>query len=57
MKYMNWLQKILNIKEIQEGIQSDLGNIAGIDDMTPYIHEAISLKQNIVSIKVYEGKG
>lgn len=54
---MTKLKTVLQINEIKKGIQSNLGDIAKIDDMSKYIDETISLNKNITKIDIKEGNG
>lgn len=53
---MKKLVEVLKVKEIREGIQSDLGSIAGIEAMETYIEEAMALNKNCTSIVIHNGE-
>ena len=53
---MTKLVEVLKVKEIREGIQSDLGSIAGIETMETYIEETMALNKNRTSIIIHDGK-
>ena len=50
---MTKLVEVLKVKEIREGIQSDLGSIAGIGAMETYIEETMALNKNCTSIVIH----
>ena len=50
------LVDVLKVKEIREGIQSDLGNIAGIETMETYIEETMALNKNCTNIVIQGGE-
>ena len=51
---MTKLVEVLKVKEIREGIQSDLGSIAGIETMETYIEETMALNKNCTSIVIHD---
>ena len=53
---MTKLVEVLKVKEIRGGIQSDLGNIAGIENMETYIEETMTLNKNCTSIVIHDGE-
>ena len=48
------LVEVLKIKEIMEGIQSNLGNMSGIKNMKIYIEKTIALNKNRTSIIIHD---
>lgn len=51
---MTKLVEVLKVKEIREGIQSDLGSIVGIETMETYIEETMALNKNCTSIVIHD---